>query len=109
MAAFCQLPAVLAADRAQQSTDVVTHPTTRLDAPEAAAGTQEQFLELVVPDFNCTLVDHAGRLPGLLPLSAAAAHDRGAVREGEHGPSTSPLHSPKPPLNRENVKVLLEY
>ncbi|MER5996314.1 hypothetical protein ABT157_36695 [Streptomyces viridosporus] len=44
-----------------------------------------------------------------LPLSAAAAHDRGAVREREHGPEPSPLHSPKPPLNRENVKVLLEY
>lgn len=29
--------------------------------------------------------------------------------EREHGQATSPLHSPKPPLNRENVKVLLEY
>lgn len=78
---FGQLPAVLAADRAQQSTDVVTHPAARLDPPEAVAGTQEQFLEFVVPDLNCTLVDHTGRLPGPLPLSAAAAHDRGAARE----------------------------
>ncbi|MFF9222213.1 hypothetical protein, partial [Streptomyces viridosporus] len=70
---------------------------------------QEEFLEFVVPDLNCTLVGHAGRLPGPLPLSTAAAHDRGAVREREHGPEPSPLHSPKPPLNRENVKVLLEY
>jgi SRSO17 transposase len=44
-----------------------------------------------------------------LPLSAAAAHDPGAARERVHGPKTSPLHSPKPPLNRGNVKVLLEY
>lgn len=44
-----------------------------------------------------------------LPLPAAAAHDRGAVREREHGLQRSPLHSPKPTLNRENVKVLLEY
>uniref|UniRef100_UPI00374E155A hypothetical protein n=1 Tax=Streptomyces gibsoniae TaxID=3075529 RepID=UPI00374E155A len=106
---FGQLPAVLAADWAQHSADVVTHPATRLDTPEAVAGTQEQFLELVVPDLNCTLVDHVGRLPGPLPLSAAPAHDRGAARERENGPTTSPLHSPKPPLNRENAKVLLEY
>lgn len=48
------------------------------------------------------------RLPGPLPLSASGAHDRGATREREHGPTTSPLHSPKPSLNRENVNVLLE-
>jgi hypothetical protein len=106
---FGQLPAVLSADRAQQSTDVVTHPATRLDAPEAVAGTQEQFLELVVPDLNCTLVDHARRLPRALSLSASAAHDRGAARAREHRPAISPLHSPEPPLNRENIKVLLEY
>jgi hypothetical protein len=106
---FGQLPAVRAADRAQQPADVVTHSATRLDTLEAVAGTQEQFLEFVVPDLNCTLVDHAGRLPGPLPLSASAAHDRGAAREREHGPATSPLHSPKPPLTWGNSEVLLEY
>jgi hypothetical protein len=106
---FGQLPAVFTADRSQQSTDVVAHPATRLDTPEVVAGAQEQCLELVVPDLNCMLVDHAGRLPGPLSPSAAAAHDRGAAREREHGPTASPLHSPEQPLNRENVKVLLEY
>ncbi|MFJ5035567.1 hypothetical protein ACIQB5_47965 [Streptomyces sp. NPDC088560] len=28
---------------------------------------------------------------------------------GEHGPATSPPHSCKSPLNRQNVNVLLEY
>lgn len=58
------------------------------------------------------MVKLAQTTPSHLPplsLSAAAAHDRGAVREREHGPEHSPLHSPRPPLNRENVKVLLEY
>jgi hypothetical protein len=68
------------------------------------AGAQEQLLEFVVPDLNCMLVDHIGKLPGPLPLPAAAAHDQGAAREREHGPSISPLHSPQPPLNRETSK-----
>lgn len=65
---FSQLPAVLAADRAQQSTDVVTRTAMPLDAFEAVAGPPEQFLEVVVPDLNCTLVDYARRLPRALPL-----------------------------------------
>ncbi|MFI6058325.1 hypothetical protein [Streptomyces sp. NPDC051286] len=76
-----------------------------IGAPRALMDTCES----VVPRPNCTLVDHGGTPPGPLPLSASVAHDRGADREKEQGPPASPPHSPKPPLNRGSVKLLLEH
>ncbi|WP_258382755.1 hypothetical protein [Streptomyces sp. NTH33] len=78
---FSQLPAVLAADLAEQAADVVAHPPTRFDAPETVAGAQKEFFEFTVPGLGCTLVDHHRRLPGPVSLPAAAAHDGGAVHE----------------------------
>jgi hypothetical protein len=72
------------------------------------AGTQE-LLEFVVPDLNCALVDHDGRLPRPLPPSAVGrTRSRGGPGK-KNRPAISPLHSPKPPLNRGKVKALPEY
>ena len=61
---FGQLPAVLAANRTQQPTDVITHPATRLNPLEAVAGTQEQFLLESSVDVNQLKFGRAGQTPG---------------------------------------------
>jgi hypothetical protein len=54
-----------------------------------------------------------GQSGDVLIVDVEAVHAKlvhcGAVRERDHGPSINPQHSHKPPLTRENVKVLLEY
>lgn len=94
---FGQLPGVLATGRAQHSMDVVTHPATRLETPEAVADTQEQLLKLVIPDLNCMLVNHARSLPGLLPPSARLPTIEGWHEERGLVPATSPLTHPDRP------------
>lgn len=58
-----QLPAIFAADRAEQASDVAAHPAAWLHAPEAVADTEEEVFEFVVPGLGRRLVDHDERLP----------------------------------------------
>ncbi|GAA1544426.1 hypothetical protein GCM10009730_61960 [Streptomyces albidochromogenes] len=60
---FGQLPAVFAADRAEQGADVVAHAASQVGEAEAVADTQEEVVEFTVPGRVCKVVDHAGRLP----------------------------------------------
>lgn len=60
---FGQLPAVFAADRAEQGADVVTHTAPQVGAAETEADAQEEVVEFTVPGRVGKVVDHAGRLP----------------------------------------------
>lgn len=60
---LCQLPAVLAADRSQQTADVVPHPPPWLDPRESAADPQEKVLKFRWPQPSSKILDHIRTLP----------------------------------------------
>lgn len=60
---FGQLSAVLAADRAEQGTDVVPHTASQVRAAEAVADAEEEVFEFTVPGRVRKVVDHVGDCP----------------------------------------------
>ncbi|MFD7771293.1 hypothetical protein [Streptomyces sp. NPDC059787] len=78
---FGQLPAVFAADRAEQGADVVTHAASQVGTAETVADAQEEVVEFTVPGRVGKVVDHAGRLPSSLRRQFSMSFVGGAVRQ----------------------------
>ncbi len=71
-----QLPRVLAAHRAEQTTDVVPHPTPRLDTREAVPDLQEELFRFLVPLAGGYVVNHTEWLQPDVTTRAAATRSR---------------------------------
>lgn len=71
---FGQLPAVFAADWAEQGADVVTHTASQVGTPETVADAQEEVVEFTVPGRVGKVVDHVRKLPSSPRRESSRCH-----------------------------------
>jgi hypothetical protein len=105
-----QLPGVLAPHGPEQSSHVVPHSASGLDAGEAVSDPQEEFFQLLFPHGGGYVIDHMRWLSPPLSLHTARSLLRGTGRANpphtRHHPARIPTLKP---LTRTYTEVRLEY